>query len=123
MGAYSPSKIISKNIENKILKKIIKPTIKSMNSIGCPYKGILYAGLMIDKSEPKLIEYNIRFGDPECQILMMRLENDLLDLILSTLNKNLYNQKISWIKKPGITIVAASKGYPGKFKNYKEIKI
>ena len=122
MGAYSPSKIISKNIENKILKKIIKPTIKSMNSIGCPYKGILYAGLMIDKSEPKLIEYNIRFGDPECQILMMRLENDLLDLILSTLNKNLYNQKISWIKKPGITIVAASKGYPGKFKNYKEIK-
>ena len=84
MGAYSPSKIISKDIEKKILKKIIAPTIKAMKSIGSPYKGILYAGLMIDKSEPKLIEYNIRLGDPECQVLMMRLKNDLLDLILST---------------------------------------
>mgnify|MGYP001204396734 CR=1 FL=1 len=84
--------------------------------------GILYAGLMIDKSEPKLIEYNIRLGDPECQVLMMRLKNDLLDLILSTFNNSLRKKKISWIKKPGITIVAASKGYPGKFDTLKEIK-
>ena len=122
MGAYSPSKIISKDIEKKILKKIIAPTIKAMESIGSPYKGILYAGLMIDKSEPKLIEYNIRLGDPECQVLMMRLKNDLLDLILSTFNNSLREKKISWIKKPGITIVAASKGYPGKFDTLKEIK-
>ncbi|MFL2896410.1 MAG: phosphoribosylamine--glycine ligase [Candidatus Pelagibacter sp.] len=122
MGAYSPSKIISKDIEKKILKKIIAPTIKAMESIGSPYKGILYAGLMIDKSEPKLIEYNIRLGDPECQVLMMRLKNDLLDLILSTFNNGLMKKKISWIKKPGITIVAASKGYPGKFDTLKEIK-
>ena len=122
MGAYSPSKIISKDIEKKILKKIIAPTIKAMESIGSPYKGILYAGLMIDKSEPKLIEYNIRLGDPECQVLMMRLKNDLLDLILSTFNNSLRKKKISWIKKPGITIVAASKGYPGKFETLKEIK-
>ena len=122
MGAYSPSKIISKDIEKKILKKIIAPTIKAMESIGSPYKGILYAGLMIDKSEPKLIEYNIRLGDPECQVLMMRLKNDLLDLILSTFNNSLRKKKISWIKKPGITIVAASKGYPGKFDTLKEIK-
>ena len=122
MGAYSPSKIISKDIEKKILKKIIAPTIKAMKSIGSPYKGILYAGLMIDKSEPKLIEYNIRLGDPECQVLMMRLKNDLLDLILSTFNNSLRKKKISWIKKPGITIVAASKGYPGKFDTLKEIK-
>ena len=122
MGAYSPSKIISKDIEKKILKKIIAPTIKAMESIGSPYKGILYAGLMIDKSEPKLIEYNIRLGDPECQVLMMRLKNDLLDLILSTFNNSLREKKISWIKNPGITIVAASKGYPGKFDTLKEIK-
>ena len=77
MGAYSPSKIISKDIEKKILKKIIAPTIKAMESIGSPYKGILYAGLMIDKSEPKLIEYNIRLGDPECQVLKISLKNDL----------------------------------------------
>jgi len=122
MGAYSPSKVISKEVEVKILKKIIEPTIKAMKSIGSPYKGILYAGLMVDKSEPKLIEYNIRFGDPECQVLMMRLKNNLVDLILSTFKKNLNKQKIYWIKNPGITIVAASKGYPGKFQNYKEIK-
>ena len=122
MGAYSPSKIISKDIEKKILKKIIAPTIKAMESIGSPYKGILYAGLMIDKSEPKLIEYNIRLGDPECQVLMMRLKNDLLDLILSTFNNSLRKKKIFWINKPGITIVAASKGYPGKFETLKEIK-
>ncbi len=122
MGAYSPSKVISKEVEVKILKKIIEPTIKAMKSIGSPYKGILYAGLMVDKSEPKLIEYNIRFGDPECQVLMMRLKNNLVDLILSTFKKKLNKQKISWIKNPGITIVAASKGYPGKFQNYKEIK-
>ena len=122
MGAYSPSKIISKDIEKKILKKIIAPTIKAMKSIGSPYKGILYAGLMIDKSEPKLIEYNIRLGDPECQVLMMRLKNDLLDLILSTFNNSLRKKKIFWINKPGITIVAASKGYPGKFETLKEIK-
>ena len=122
MGAYSPSKIISIEIEKKINKKIIEPTLKAMKSIGSPYKGILYAGLMIEKSEPKLIEYNIRFGDPECQILMMRLKNDLLDLILSTFNNTLKNKIISWDEKPGITVVAASKGYPENFEKHKEIK-
>ncbi len=122
MGAYSPSFIINSEVEEKIKKKIIEPTLKAMKTNGHPYKGILYAGLMIEKSEPKLIEYNIRFGDPECQILMMRLKNDLLELILSTLNNTLSNKKISWIKNPGITVVAASKGYPDKFEKFKEIK-
>jgi len=122
MGAYSPSYLINKDIEEKILKKIIEPTLNGMKKIGYPYKGILYAGLMIEKSEPSLIEYNIRFGDPECQVLMMRLKNDLLDLILSVQNKTLSNKKISWIKDPGITIVAASKGYPNSFEKFKEIK-
>ncbi len=122
MGAYSPSFLINSEVEEKIKKKIIEPTLKAMKIKGCPYKGILYAGLMIEKSEPKLIEYNIRFGDPECQILMMRLKNDLLDLILATLNNTLFDKKVSWIKNPGITIVAASKGYPDKFEKFKEIK-
>ena len=122
MGAYSPSFLITAEVEEKIKQKIIEPTLKGMKEIGCPYKGILYAGLMIKNSEPKLIEYNIRFGDPECQILMMRLENDLIDLITATFNRTLLNKKVSWTKEPGITIVAASKGYPENFEKLKEIK-
>jgi Phosphoribosylamine-glycine ligase len=81
MGAYSPSLIIDENIEKKIQTKIIEPTLKGLNKIGCKFTGILYAGLMISNGEPKLIEYNIRFGDPECQVLMMRLKTDLLTLV------------------------------------------
>jgi len=122
MGAYSPSLIIDKNLEEKIIRKIIIPTINGMEKLGCPYKGILYAGLMILNNEPKLIEYNIRFGDPECQVLMMRLEDDLLDLIISSIEGSLDSKKTKWSKDPCITIVAASKGYPESFKKFKEIK-
>ena len=122
MGAYSPSLIINKSLEEKIINKIIIPTIKGMIELGCPYKGILYAGLMIKDNEPKLIEYNIRFGDPECQVLMMRLEDDLLELIISSIEENLDNKKIHWSKDPCITIVAASKGYPENFEKLTEIK-
>jgi len=121
MGAYSPSLIINKKIEEKILDKIIQPTINGMKESGHPYTGILYAGLMIHEDEPKLIEYNIRFGDPECQALMMRLKTDLLDLINFTINQKLNEIKINWTENPSITVVAASQGYPGKFK--KDIEI
>tara|TARA_B100001540_G_C15715502_1_gene600562 strand:- start:262 stop:1215 length:954 start_codon:yes stop_codon:yes gene_type:complete len=122
MGAYSPSYLITKSIEKKILKKIIEPTISGMKKMRSNYIGILYAGLMINKSEPKLIEYNIRFGDPECQVLMMRLKNDLADLFKSIFNNTLQKKRISWTKECGITVVAASKGYPNKFKRRVEIK-
>ena len=122
MGAYSPSYLISKEIEKKIQNKIIKPTIEGMKKIGCTFKGILYAGLMIKDGEPKLIEYNIRFGDPECQVLMMRLKSDLLKLIMSTIKGNLKDEKIEWIKEPCITVVAASKGYPESFEKNIQIK-
>ena len=122
MGAYSPSYLISKEMEKKIINKIILPTINGMREIGCTYKGVLYAGLMIKNDEPKLIEYNIRFGDPECQVLMMRLKNDLLKLLIETLRGNLDHEKISWINDPCITIVAASKGYPEDFKKNVQIK-
>jgi len=122
MGAYSPSSLITDDVDYKIKTKIIEPTIKAMEKLGYPYKGILYAGLMINKSEPKLIEYNIRFGDPECQVLMMRLKSDLLEIIQSTLKNSLNKIKINWIKNSCITVVAASKGYPEKFEKLKEIK-
>ena len=121
MGAYSPSLIIDKSLEDKIIDTIIKPTIQGMSELGCEYKGILYAGLMIKNGEPKLIEYNIRFGDPECQVLMMRLESDLISLINSCIDKKLDQANISWLPDPCITIVAASNGYPEDFKKLDEI--
>ena len=122
MGAYSPSLIINDEVEKKIIEKIIIPTLMGMKEMGCEYKGILYAGLMIKDNEPKLIEYNIRFGDPECQVLMMRLEDDLIDIITSTINNSLDNTKLRWSSKPCITVVAASNGYPEKFEINKEIQ-
>lgn len=122
MGAYSPSYLISNEIEKKIIDKIINPTLNGMREMGFIYKGILYAGLMIKDNEPKLIEYNIRFGDPECQVLMMRLENDLLKLLLSTLENKVKDQNITWLNEPCITVVAASKGYPDKYEKNIQIK-
>jgi len=122
MGAYSPSLLITREIQDKINKTIIEPTLTGLNKIGCSFVGILYAGLMIKDNEPKLIEYNIRFGDPECQVLMMRLDCDLLDLILSIKEGQLLKQTINWKKDPCITIVAAAKGYPGEYKTKTEIK-
>ena len=122
MGAYSPAPIVNKVVENKIIERIVKPTLNALKKKKQSYKGFLYVGLMIKNNEPKLIEFNVRFGDPECQVLMMRLKNDILDLFISSINKKLGNKKISWDKKPAITVVAASKGYPGKFKLNEEIK-
>jgi len=121
MGAYSPSPLLTEEIENKIKNKIIKPTLVAMKEMGHPYEGILYAGLMIVKDEPFLIEYNIRMGDPECQALMIRLESDLLEIILSILEKKINNVTINWSKKKSITIVLCSKGYPLKHSNNKLI--
>lgn len=122
MGAYSPSLIIDENIEKKIQTKIIEPTLKGLNKIGCKFTGILYAGLMISNGEPKLIEYNIRFGDPECQVLMMRLKTDLLTLVNAVKKNKIHEMNIIWNEKPCITVVAAAKGYPDKYNTLTEIK-
>ena len=122
MGAYSPAPSLTNQLEDKIKKKIIEPTLKAMKDLGHPYKGVLYAGLMIKKGEPYLIEYNIRMGDPECQVLMMRLKTDLLEIIdLATENK-LKNLKIEWSNKSCITIVLCAKGYPFNYVKDSEIK-
>ena len=122
MGAYSPSPLLTEEIENKIKNKIIKPTLVAMKEMGHPYEGILYAGLMIIKDEPFLIEYNIRMGDPECQVIMLRLENDLTDIILHTLKDSLDDLRIKWKEKECMTIVLCAKGYPGDYIKDSEIK-
>ena len=122
MGAYSPSPILTNKLEEKIKKKIIEPTLFAMKKLGQPYKGFLYAGLMICKEEPYLIEYNIRMGDPECQVLMMRLETDLLEVIECVIENKLDDLKITWTDKTCITIVLCSKGYPSNYIKNSEIK-
>ena len=122
MGAYSPAKLLTNQLEKKIKKKIIDPTLMAMNKLGHPYKGFLYAGLMINKGEPYLIEYNIRMGDPECQVLMMRLETDLLEVIDCLTQDKLNNLKIKWNKNSCITIVLCAKGYPNNYIKNSEIK-
>ena len=121
MGAYSPSRLESKLLNKKIINKIIKPTLKAIKDMQSEFKGFLYAGLMINKNEPYLIEYNVRMGDPECQTILPRLESDLFELILSVINKKLNSKKIKWKKEKSISIVLCSKGYPGKIKIGKEI--
>jgi phosphoribosylamine--glycine ligase len=122
MGAYSPSNIINEQVEEKVKKQIIEPTLRGLKKMGCPFVGVLYAGLIIKDNQPKLIEYNIRLGDPECQVLMMRLKTDLLKIISACMNKQINKIAINWSKKKAITIVASSKGYPNKKDRISEIK-
>ncbi|MFL2888169.1 MAG: phosphoribosylamine--glycine ligase [Pelagibacteraceae bacterium] len=122
MGAYSPAPIINNSLEKKIISRIIKPTLSALKKKGKPYTGFLYAGLMIKNGEPYLIEYNVRMGDPECQVIMPRLKTDIVKLfILATKNK-LNKIKIKWKKRKCMTIVLCTKGYPGKYKKNLLIK-
>ena len=122
MGAYSPSNLLTNKLERKIKNKIIEPTLKAMENLGYPFKGFLYAGLMISEGEPFLIEYNIRMGDPECQVLMMRLKTDLLEILEAVATDNLKKINIEWYKEGSITIVICAKGYPGNYIKNSEIK-
>ena len=122
MGAYSPSTILTYELEKKIKTRIIDPTLKAMQNLKHPFKGFLYAGLMISKGEPYLIEYNIRMGDPECQVLMMRLKTDLVEIIDAATKGSLNNLKIEWNNDSCITIVMCAKGYPGNYIKNSEIK-
>ena len=117
MGAYSPSRLINEILEEKILNKIIKPTIKALQEMGSNYRGFLYAGLMIVNDEPYLIEYNVRMGDPECQTILPKLKSDLLEIIEACCNETLKNLKIEWYNKKSLCVVICSKGYPSKYSN------
>ena len=122
MGAYSPAPIISKSIEKKIIKKIIEPTLEAMKKLKSPYRGFLYVGLMIKNSEPFLIEYNVRMGDPECQVILQRLKSDFLKILKLAVNDKLNKANIKWKDKKSMTIVLCSNGYPGNYKKNKLIK-
>ena len=122
MGAYSPAKNITKKIEKKIISKIIKPTLKALKIKKKPYSGFLYVGLMIKNDEPFLIEYNIRMGDPECQVILPRLKTDIVKIFKKTIKNKLGSTKIEWDKQKSMTIVLCAKGYPGSYKKNIEIK-
>jgi len=122
MGAYCPLPYLKRNIQNKINKEIIEPTIKAMNKEKRPFSGVLYAGLMLVKGKIYLIEYNVRFGDPECQPLIFLLKSDLLKILNNCVNKKLNKTKIKWKKEYAISVVMVNKGYPGKFRKNSIIK-
>jgi phosphoribosylamine--glycine ligase len=116
MGAYSPTPFVTPEIHNQIMQRIIGPTIAGMKERGTPFKGILYAGLMLTAQGPKLFEYNVRFGDPECQVLMLRMMSDLVPAILASCDGQLKNFDLRWFPEAAVTVVMAAKGYPGDYK-------
>ena len=122
MGAYSPSRLINKTLEKKIISKIINPTLKALSELGTEYKGFLYAGLMIVKNEPYLIEYNVRMGDPECQTILPKLNSDLAKIFLACCEQKLDKIQINWSDKKSLCVVVCSKGYPDTFEKNKEIE-
>ena len=122
MGAYSPSRLEDKELDRKILERIIEPTLKGLKDLETNFKGFLYAGLMIVNNEPYLIEYNVRMGDPECQTILPRIKTNLIDIILACVNQDLSSLNLEWSDKKSICIVLCSKGYPDEYKNNIEIK-
>ncbi len=122
MGAYSPALIINKDLERKILKRIVDPTLAALRQKGEPYTGFLYVGLMIKNGNPYLIEYNVRMGDPECQVILPRLKTDIIKIFNYAINNKINELKIKWKKEKCMTIVICSKGYPRKYKKNKIIK-
>ncbi|HEY8277900.1 MAG TPA: phosphoribosylamine--glycine ligase [Methyloceanibacter sp.] len=121
MGAYSPAPIVTEEVAARVMRDIIEPTVKAMQDVGTPFKGVLYAGLMIENGAPQLIEYNVRFGDPECQVLMPRLKSDLVPLLFATCDGTLKEQTPRWHDEIALCVVLAAKGYPGKYEKGTEI--
>jgi phosphoribosylamine--glycine ligase len=115
MGAYSPAPNVDAAMSARIMTEIVKPTLRAMAAQGAPYKGVLYAGLMMTREGPKLIEYNVRFGDPETQVLMLRLMSDLVPALLASRDGMLKNFDLRWYPDPALTVVMAAKGYPGAY--------
>ena len=115
MGAYSPAPVFTDAVRERTMSEIILPTLRAMKARGMPYKGVLFAGLMITREGPKLIEYNARFGDPETQVLMMRLMSDLVPALLASVDGGLNHFDLRWHPEPALTVVMAAKGYPGDY--------
>jgi phosphoribosylamine--glycine ligase len=115
MGAYSPAAVMTPDMTRRAMDEIVLPTVRAMKQMGAPYKGVLFAGLMITAQGPKLIEYNVRFGDPECQVLMLRLMSDLVPALLACSVGMLRNFDLRWYPDAALTVVMAAKGYPDSY--------
>ncbi len=115
MGAYSPAPVMTPEMNQRVMDEIIHPTVRAMKAMGAPFKGVLFAGLMITKDGPQLIEYNVRFGDPECQVLMLRLMSDLVPALMAARDGQLKNFDLRWYPDAALTVVMAANGYPGDY--------
>ena len=122
MGAYSPAPIFDAAMQQRTMDEIILPTVRAMAEAGMPFKGVLYAGLMIGPAGPKIFEYNCRFGDPECQVLMMRLKSDIVPALIASADGGLKHFDLRWSDDTALTVVMAAKGYPDAYKNGSEIR-
>jgi phosphoribosylamine--glycine ligase len=115
MGAYSPAPVMTDEVTRRTMDEIVLPTVRAMKQMGAPFRGVLFAGLMITAQGPKLIEYNVRFGDPECQVLMLRLMSDLVPALIASRDGQLKNFDLRWYRESALTVVMATKGYPGSY--------
>jgi phosphoribosylamine---glycine ligase len=122
MGAYSPAPVLDDPMVARVMDEIVGPTLAGMAELGCPFSGVLFVGLMITEAGPKLIEYNVRFGDPECQVLMMRLKDDLLPLLDGAVSGQLSHMSVRWHEEAALTVVMAARGYPGSVEKGTVIK-
>jgi phosphoribosylamine---glycine ligase len=115
MGAYSPAPVMTEALCTRVMEEMIKPTLRALRAMGSPYKGVLYAGVMVTKDGPKLVEYNARFGDPECQVLMLRMMSDILPALIACADGQLKNFSLRWFDDVALTVIMATKGYPGDY--------
>ena len=115
MGAYSPAPVMTEAMCARVMDEMIKPTLRALKEMGCPYKGVLFAGVMITKDGPKLVEYNARFGDPECQVLMLRMMSDIVPALIASADGQLKNFSLRWFDDAALTVIMATRGYPGDY--------
>ncbi|HEY4773287.1 MAG TPA: phosphoribosylamine--glycine ligase, partial [Xanthobacteraceae bacterium] len=115
MGAYSPAPVMTPEMTQRALAEIVRPAVTALKAMGCPYRGVLYAGLMITETGPQLIEFNVRFGDPECQVLMLRLISDLVPALIATRDGMLKTFDLRWLDEVALAVVMAARGYPGAY--------
>ena len=122
MGAYSPAPVVTEELKKKVMEKILLPTLKGIKEEGMDYRGVIYAGLMIGSKGVNVLEYNVRFGDPETQAVLPRLKNNLVDVFLSIERGRLADVQLKWDPRPAVCVIMASKGYPGSYTKHMEIK-
>ena len=116
MGAYSPAPVMTEALCTQVMEEMIKPTLRALKAMGSPYKGVLYAGVMVTKDGPKLVEYNARFGDPECQVLMLRMMSDIVPALIACADGQLKNFSLRWYDDVALTVIMATRGYPGDYR-------